>query len=191
MHCPLLYLDFAYPLMPTCIHHLRQLLVLTCFVLLQSLARTTQSLRTRKPYKGSLTKCSLSTSMNLHQETVVRCPNLMCLMISSCSEVWVRVDRVCKSLEAPYSAPYRVVHREQKYFVLRLPQGDTSVSIDRLKPAYLPVVKRPANSVSPVLPCSDLPSRSTPSHDSSQASPRSTRSGRTIRFRRHPDYVYY
>ena len=106
-------------------------------------------------------------------------------------EVWVRVDRLQKSLEAPYSGPYRVVRREQKYFVLRLPQGDTSVSIDHLKPAYLPVVKRPANSASPVLPCSDLPSRSTPSHDSSQASPRSTCSRRTIRFRRHPDYVYY
>ena len=119
----------------------------------------------------------------------------------SCSEVWVRVDRVCKSLEAPYSAPYRVVHREQKYFVLRLAQGNTSVSIDRLKPAYLPVVKRPANSASPVSPCSDLPSGSTPSHasisvpppgdDSSQASPCLTRSGRTIHFCRHPDYVYY
>ena len=71
-------------------------------------------------------------------------------------EVWVRVDRLQKSLEAPYSGPYPVVRREQKYFVLRLPQGDTSVSIDRLKPADLPVVKCPANSAYPVLPCSDL-----------------------------------
>ncbi|MPD02765.1 hypothetical protein E2C01_098368 [Portunus trituberculatus] len=56
--------------------------------------------------------------------------------LRTCPRVWVRVDRVRKSLEAPYTGPYNAVRREQKYFLLQLPQGETAVSIDRLKPAY-------------------------------------------------------
>ena len=54
-----------------------------------------------------------------------------------CPKVWLRVDRIRKSLEAPYSGPFDVISRNDKFFKLKLPQGDTTVSIDRLKPAYL------------------------------------------------------
>ena len=32
---------------------------------------------------------------------------------------------------------YDIISRNDKFFKLKLPQGDTTVSIDRLKPAYL------------------------------------------------------
>ena len=57
--------------------------------------------------------------------------------LRSCSHVWMRIDRVRRSLEAPYSGPHAVVNRFPKYFTLDLPRGITSVSIDRLKPAYI------------------------------------------------------
>lgn len=58
--------------------------------------------------------------------------------LHTCPKVWLRVDRIRKSLEAPYISPYNVLHREPKYFVLELPKGNISVSIDMLKPAYKP-----------------------------------------------------
>lgn len=70
--------------------------------------------------------------------------------ILSCSKVWVRVDRVKKSLEAPYSGPEEVVRQEDKYFILKLPQGETSVSIDRLKPAYISIANQDFSSNSNV-----------------------------------------
>lgn len=48
----------------------------------------------------------------------------------------MRVDRVKQPLESPYEGPYEVIRRRKKFFVLRLPAGDDSVSIDRLKPAF-------------------------------------------------------
>ena len=59
--------------------------------------------------------------------------------LTTCTHVWVRVDRVRHSLEAPYRGPLRVVRRGAKVFVLELPSGalDT-VSVDRLKPANVP-----------------------------------------------------
>ena len=57
--------------------------------------------------------------------------------LDKCSKVWLRVDRVRKSLEAPYSGPYEILERKAKYFVLKLPHGNKSVSIDRMKPAFV------------------------------------------------------
>ena len=47
-----------------------------------------------------------------------------------------------KNLEAPYTGPFEVVSRKPKYFVLKLPQGETTVSIGRLKPAVFPKPKK-------------------------------------------------
>ena len=58
--------------------------------------------------------------------------------LMSCQKVWLRVDRVRKSLEAPYTAPYDVISRYEKHFVVKLPKGNTTVRIDRLKVARLP-----------------------------------------------------
>lgn len=121
--------------------------------------------------------------------------------LTTCPKVWMRVDRVRRSLEAPYSGPYEILQRNPKYFILKLPQGDTSVSIDRLKPAYL----SPPATVKPVQ-SDNIPSRSI---DSSPVSPpisnsfppaipatppqpvTKTRVGRTVRFKSRPEYCYF
>ncbi|KAF2355967.1 hypothetical protein FHG87_013278 [Trinorchestia longiramus] len=74
--------------------------------------------------------------------------------LQTCDKVWMRVDRVRKSLEAPYTGPFEVLRRSLKTFTLKLPQGDSTVSIDRLKPAYVaPTIKQlPNPSVSPAKP---------------------------------------
>lgn len=51
-------------------------------------------------------------------------------------KVFMRVDRVKQPLESPYKGPYEVVRRRKKFFVLRLPSGNDSVSIDCLKTAF-------------------------------------------------------
>ena len=54
--------------------------------------------------------------------------------LNSCKEVWLRIDRVRRSLEAPYSGPFEVLRRGPKIFTIKLPTGESHVSIDRLKP---------------------------------------------------------
>ena len=75
----------------------------------------------------------------------------------SVSKVWLRVDRVRRSLEAPYSGPFTVIERNPKYFILDLPHGPKSVSIDRLKPAYLPLTAPHSSGTSVPSPPSLLP----------------------------------
>ena len=58
--------------------------------------------------------------------------------LDSCSHVYVRVSGMRSSLERPYTGPYKVITRKERYFVLEIDDGSTdSVSIDRLKPAYI------------------------------------------------------
>ena len=57
--------------------------------------------------------------------------------LSKCTHVFVRVDRVRKSLEQPYEGPYRVLERFDKYYKLDINGRQDTVSLDRLKPAHL------------------------------------------------------
>lgn len=57
--------------------------------------------------------------------------------LSTCSHVFVRVDLLRKSLQAPYEGPYQVIERSDKSFLLKMADKHVRVSIDRLKPAYL------------------------------------------------------
>ena len=77
--------------------------------------------------------------------------------LQSCPYVYVRVDRIRKALEAPYSGPYQVLQRFERTFELQLPSGRTDVvSIDRLKPAVTPpsLVPQASGPVPPVAPAS-------------------------------------
>ncbi|EFN67616.1 hypothetical protein EAG_00467, partial [Camponotus floridanus] len=40
-------------------------------------------------------------------------------------------------LQPPYNGPYEVISRTAKTFVVRIQGKDVTVSIDRLKPAYI------------------------------------------------------
>ncbi|GBN03486.1 Gag-Pol polyprotein [Araneus ventricosus] len=53
-----------------------------------------------------------------------------------CSHVFVRVDKVRRPLQQPYSGPHQFLKRTDKFFELDLNGKPTTVSMDRLKPAF-------------------------------------------------------
>ncbi|GBO31157.1 hypothetical protein AVEN_136213-1 [Araneus ventricosus] len=53
------------------------------------------------------------------------------------SHVFLRIDRVRKPLEPPYAGPYKVLSKTEKIFTVEIDGKPTTVSIDRLKTAYL------------------------------------------------------
>ena len=147
---------------------------------------------------NSLDFSSFSTGTK-HSSSISYIPN----DLQKCSKVWLRTDRVRKSLEAPYTGPYEVLERTNKYFILKLPQGNTSVSIDRLKPAYFPSISSPS-STPPIIAPTPTPQptclqsiqerpQQTINHPNNEIEPvnTKTRSGRSVRFRKDPKYHYF
>lgn len=57
--------------------------------------------------------------------------------LKECSHVFLRTDKVKKSLTCPYEGPYKVMERTEKVYKNKVPDRILTVSIDRLKPAYL------------------------------------------------------
>ena len=58
--------------------------------------------------------------------------------LRDCSHVWVRVDRIRRPFEAPYSGPFKVKHIGEKTVQLIKEDGsEHTVSLSRIKPAYL------------------------------------------------------
>ena len=57
--------------------------------------------------------------------------------LSSCTHVYVRHDGVQKPLQPLYDGPFKVIKRNSKYFTLNIGNGHDTISLDRLKPAYL------------------------------------------------------
>ena len=91
--------------------------------------------------------------------------------LTDCTHVFVRHDAVRKPLQQPYDGPFKVIKRTDKHFTLQLTNRAEVVSIDRLKPAYID------SSIS-----SDSTTLPNPSTPSSSTTPRTTRSGRHIRW---------
>lgn len=127
--------------------------------------------------------------------------------LHTCTHVWLRVDRLRKPLEAPFTGPFLVIKRNPKHFVIESPSGrHSTVSIDRLKPVFRP----PAPSTTTPSIVEDVPVSPPPSDQSDDdlvapsdsstvfpkfsdtvAQPAATRSGRRITFNLNPDYYYY
>ncbi|XP_054706126.1 uncharacterized protein LOC129216011 [Uloborus diversus] len=57
--------------------------------------------------------------------------------LDSCTHVFLRHDAVRRPLQPQYDGPFPVVKRMVKDFVISVKGSDKTVSIDRLKPAYL------------------------------------------------------
>ncbi|CAK9821244.1 hypothetical protein ANTRET_LOCUS10, partial [Anthophora retusa] len=57
--------------------------------------------------------------------------------LKTATHVFVRVDGVKGSLQNPYEGPYQIIKRENKTYVIRFKGKDITISIDRLKPAYI------------------------------------------------------
>ena len=126
--------------------------------------------------------CSFSRGSN-HQRTRTFVPK----DLWKCSHVWLRVDRVRQPLETPYSGPYPVLARSKKYFVIKLPTGvKNTVSIDRLKPACLPVKEN-----NPTIVNKELENSIEPEAKEKVKPDIVTRSGRKVKFRNKDDYVYF
>lgn len=57
--------------------------------------------------------------------------------LSQCSHVFVRNDTVRKSLQLPYDGPFLVLSRSEKTFKINIKGSERTISIDRLKPAFI------------------------------------------------------
>ncbi|UYV80737.1 hypothetical protein LAZ67_19001569 [Cordylochernes scorpioides] len=83
-------------------------------------------------------------------------------------------DRVEKALEPPYEGPFQVRRGKEKYFIIKIKNKEVSVSIDRLKPAYLLNTSQPEESAI------DNTSIGQPVESPADIRRTSTRTGRTI-----------
>lgn len=66
-----------------------------------------------------------------HSATIFIHPEL-----NKCSHVFVRCDRLRKSLTPPYEGPFPVISRTDKAFIVKIGNKENAISIDRLKPAF-------------------------------------------------------
>ena len=109
--------------------------------------------------------------------------------LRSCTHVFVRCDAVKRPLQPPYSGPFKVISRADKYYTIERFGRHDSVCIDRLKPAYCEV-DIPVSTT--VQPCIDHPRPVLPDPVSDAPDPPSpmtvppgnlvtTRTGRTVR----------
>ena len=106
--------------------------------------------------------------------------------LKTCEYVWLRVDRVRKALEAPYSGPYKVIDRSSKHFTIDINGKSNAVSMDRIKPARLPKSYPAPDTSSEV-----VESNPSPTVEPSSSKPFVTRSGRAVRFKGSDDIIYF
>lgn len=57
--------------------------------------------------------------------------------LTDCSHVFVRDDTVRAPLKPPYDGPFEVISKNDKSFILNIKNKHKSISIDRLKAAYI------------------------------------------------------
>ena len=95
------------------------------------------------------------------------------------SHVFLRQDGARRSLQQPYSGPQPVIARTDKTLDIVVRGRNVTVSVDRVKPAYLLQDDLLDNNSPPVQP-KDPP---LPSTAPSLEHCKTTRSGRTVRFR--------
>lgn len=110
--------------------------------------------------------------------------------LTSSSHVFLRDDSSRGSLQPPYSGPYEVLERNDKFFKINFKGKSVTVSIDRLKPAYMLADPTPNHTSTPTSSSNHNPSPPTnpvpvTQPNSAQDDVKRTRSGRIVRF---PDY---
>ena len=68
-------------------------------------------------------------------------------LLFRCSQVFVRIDSVKSPLQRPYSGPHFVLERHDKYLVNEKHGHTDTVTIDRLKPAFVDPISPTGSSV--------------------------------------------
>ena len=103
--------------------------------------------------------------------------------LSTATHVFVRHDAIRRPLQPPYDGPYPITKRTPKHFTVNINGHHNTISIDRLKPAHIDTFTNTTeHSTEQSIPTSHCPT--TPTH--SPTTPRSTHSGRRVRF---PSYL--
>lgn len=109
--------------------------------------------------------------------------------MATCSHVFVRIDRLRKSLEPVYEGPFLVLERNDKYYTVEMKNRSTNINIDRLKPAYLLADQEDQNektestsSGTQEPEAQPVNSTETVSDDRDNERVRTSRSGRKVRF---------
>jgi hypothetical protein len=104
--------------------------------------------------------------------------------LETCSHVFLRHDAVKPPLQPAYDGPYKVLRRDHRTFRLLLNGRPTSVSTDRLKPAYVANEDPPQPTITPPNTATNTATNTTDTNT------KQTRSGRNIqrpvRFCDHP-----
>ena len=109
--------------------------------------------------------------------------------LQTCDKVWIRIDRVRKPLEAPYSGPYMVLERTPKYFLIETNSNThTQVSIDRLKPYIENKQKCTQNATTNT---KKKKSESLPPKKVQEHKMKTRTSGRTVTWKKDNEYIYY
>lgn len=103
--------------------------------------------------------------------------------LPTATHVFLRDDTVRRPLQPPYTGPYKVLIRRDKTLTLDINGRESTVSIDRVKPAYVDDSEQlPVTTAQPApMFTSSSPSLTTPVEPS--PAPITTRSGRRVRFR--------
>nr|XP_022908012.1 uncharacterized protein LOC111419444 [Onthophagus taurus] len=102
--------------------------------------------------------------------------------LSTCRHVWIRLDgEHHASLEVPYEGPYPVTNRNDRTFTMEKKVKQITVSIDRLKPAYI-LSGEEQRQEDPQRPEAR---RNAPGLQQTDPTPPTTRYGRRVRFPGH------
>ena len=69
--------------------------------------------------------------------------------LNSCTHVFHCNDLIRPSLSHPYEGPYQVVERSEKFFKIKINNKENTISINRLKPAYITGLQPVKNNLEP------------------------------------------
>lgn len=104
--------------------------------------------------------------------------------LATCSHVFLREEMLRSALQPAYTGPHEVIKRGAKFFKIKLKGKDVTVSVDRLKPAFiLTDDTKPSQNQFERSPTPNLDLQPQQSEPSSTV--RTTRSGRRVHF---PDF---